>query len=80
MFVDISKLRIYVRPGATDLRKQQAGLAVVVQNVMKGDPFSGSLYLFCNRKCVTIQLFNSQVYLKVDTRHIHFLHVYSKGV
>lgn len=50
MFVDISKLKIYVRPGATDLRKQQAGLAVVVQNVMKDDPFSGSLYLFCNRK------------------------------
>jgi transposase len=50
MFVDISKLKIYVRPGATDLRKQQAGLAVVVQNLMGGDPFSGSLYLFCNRK------------------------------
>lgn len=50
MFVDISNLRIYVRPGATDLRKQQAGLAVVVQNLMDGDPFSGSLYLFCNRK------------------------------
>lgn len=50
MFVDISKLKIYVRPGATDLRKQQASLAVVVQNLMEGDPFSGSLYLFCNRK------------------------------
>ena len=50
MFVDISQLTIYVRPGDTDMRKQQAGLAAVVQNLMEGDPFSGSLYLFCNRK------------------------------
>jgi transposase len=50
MFIDISKLKIFVRPGATDMRKQQAGLAVVVQNLMEGDPFSGSFYLFCNRR------------------------------
>ena len=41
MFVDLSKLKIYVRPGATDMRKQHAGLAVVVQNLMEGNPFSG---------------------------------------
>lgn len=50
MFIDIRKVRIFVKPGATDLRKQQAGLAVVVQNIMKSDPFSGSLFLFCNRR------------------------------
>ena len=50
MFVDLSQVRIFVKPGATDMRKQQAGLAVVVQNIMQTDPFTGSLYLFCNRK------------------------------
>ena len=50
MFLDISQIKIFVRPGATDLRKQQAGLAVGVQQVIEDDPFSGSLYLFCNKK------------------------------
>ena len=50
MFIDIRKMKIFVKPGATDLRKQQAGLAVVVQNIMKSDPFNGSLFLFCNRR------------------------------
>ena len=50
MFVDLSTVKIFVKPGATDLRKQQAGLAVVVHTVMKSDPFSGSLFLFCNRR------------------------------
>ena len=50
MFVDLSQVKIFVKPGATDLRKQQAGLSVVVQNILQADPFTGSLYLFCNRK------------------------------
>lgn len=50
MFVDLKKTTIYVKPGATDMRKQTAGLAGVVQNVLKADPFAGSLYLFCNRR------------------------------
>ena len=50
MFVDLSQVKIFVKPGATDMRKQQAGLSVVVQNLLQADPFTGSLYLFCNRK------------------------------
>ncbi|HDR16743.1 MAG TPA: transposase [Desulfobacteraceae bacterium] len=50
MIVNLSSVKLFVKPGATDLRKQQAGLAVVVQDIMKSDPFSGSLFLFCNRK------------------------------
>ncbi|MDY6827645.1 MAG: IS66 family insertion sequence element accessory protein TnpB [Bacillota bacterium] len=50
MFIDLSKAKLFVKPGATDMRKQQAGLAAVVQNIMKADPFTGSLYLFCNRR------------------------------
>ena len=49
MFIDWKAVKVFVRPGVTDLRKQINGLAVMVQGELKLDPFSGSLYLFCNR-------------------------------
>jgi len=49
MFLDWSAVRIFVRPGATDLRKQINGLAAMAQGEMSKDPFSGSLFLFCNK-------------------------------
>ena len=49
MFLDWATIRIFVRPGATDLRKQINGLAAMAQGEMALDPFSGSLYLFCNQ-------------------------------
>jgi len=50
MILDISKTRIFIRPGYTDLRKASNGLTVIIQEEMKEDPFSGSVYLFCNRE------------------------------
>jgi transposase len=52
MRVDLSRVRIYIRPGYTDLRKAANGLTALVQEEMGQDPFSGSVYLFCgkNRK------------------------------
>jgi transposase len=49
MIFDLSKVRIFLRPGHTDLRKAANGLTVIVQEEMKEDPFSGSVYIFCNR-------------------------------
>ena len=49
MIVDLKKVSIYVKPGKTDMRKQINGLCVLVEQEMKLDPFSGSLFLFCNR-------------------------------
>jgi transposase len=49
MTIDISKARIFIRPGTTDLRKASNGLTVIVQEEMNEDPFSGHVYLFCNR-------------------------------
>ncbi|MDR0605203.1 MAG: IS66 family insertion sequence element accessory protein TnpB, partial [Bacteroidales bacterium] len=49
MTVDLSKARIFIRPGHTDLRKGVNGLTVLIQERMEGDPFSGSVYLFCNK-------------------------------
>jgi transposase len=49
MFIDWKAVKIFVRPGPTDLRKQINGLAVMVQAELGMDPFSGTLYLFCNK-------------------------------
>ena len=49
MTPDLSSARIFLRPGPTDLRKASNGLTAIVQEGMKQDPFSGSVYMFCNR-------------------------------
>jgi len=48
MTIDLSKVRIYIRPGKTDMRKAVNGLTVIVQDAMELDPFSGSVYVFCS--------------------------------
>ena len=49
MILDLNKVKIYVRPGRTDMRKQIDGLAAIVQGNMKFNPFDGSLYLFAGK-------------------------------
>ena len=50
MILDLSTIRIFLRPGTTDLRKAANGLAIIVQEEIQQDPFSGNIYLFCNRE------------------------------
>lgn len=40
----------YLALGPTDLRKSIDGLSIIVQESFKLDPFSRSLFVFCNRK------------------------------
>jgi transposase len=49
MTIDASKAKIFIRPGPTDLRKAVNGLSVMIEQQMAGEPFSGNVYLFCNR-------------------------------
>jgi transposase len=49
MFVDWDRVQVFVRPGATDLRKQINGLAALAQGEMGGDPLSGNLFVFSNQ-------------------------------
>jgi len=49
MFIDLSNVKIFLRPGKTDLRKGVSGLVAIAQDDMAQDPFSGSVYLFCNK-------------------------------
>jgi len=47
--------QVYIACGYTDMRKQIDGLAAVVKQVFKLDPFSHNLYLFCGRRCDRIK-------------------------
>ena len=56
MLGDISKAEnIYIAHGYTDMRRSIDGLAAIVQQNFKLDPFSNSLFLFCGRKNTRIK-------------------------
>ena len=42
--------RIYLHRAPIDMRKQRCGLAALVQEVLKEDPFSGALFLFTSKR------------------------------
>lgn len=42
--------KVYLALGPTDLRKSIDGLSIIVQERFQLDPFSRSLFVFCNRK------------------------------
>lgn len=47
--LNLSNVRIFLRPGATDMRKQINGLSLIVEAGLNKNPLSGNLFLFCNR-------------------------------
>ena len=49
MKIDFENAKIYVRPGSTDLRKGITGLAQIIENEMKLNALSESVFLFCNK-------------------------------
>ena len=57
MLGDISKAEhIYIACGYTDMRKSIDGLAAIVQQNFKLDPFSNSLFLFCGRSSTKMKV------------------------
>jgi transposase len=50
MFRPSGSTRVYLAPGATDMRKSINGLSLLVADVLELDPLSGHLFVFCNRK------------------------------
>jgi len=50
MLSEVGTDRVYLACGATDLRKSIDGLAVLVKECFSLDPFSSSLFVFCNRQ------------------------------
>ena len=49
MKIDFENAKIFVRPGSTDLRKGVTGLAEIIENDMKLNALSESVFLFCNK-------------------------------
>lgn len=56
MIIDWTRIKIMIKPGKTDFRKQINGLAVIVENELKMDVFSNYMFIFCstNRKRLKI--------------------------
>lgn len=48
--------KVYLAAGATDMRKAINGLSILVEQAMDLDPFSGDLFVFCNRKRTIIKI------------------------
>jgi transposase len=49
IMISFDAVPVYLACGPTDLRKQINGLSVMVDSVLKLDPFSPALFVFCNR-------------------------------
>lgn len=52
--------KVYLAAGSTDMRKSIDGLAAIVQQSFKLDPFSNSLFVFCNKGCNKIKILHWQ--------------------
>ncbi len=49
-------VRVYLACGVTDMRKGMVGLAMLVQQGLAEDPFSGALFAFCGKRAGLIKL------------------------
>lgn len=49
MLIGATVNHVYLARGSTDLRKSIDGLAALIQQEFNLDPFSSSLFVFCNR-------------------------------
>ena len=46
----LSDARVFLALGSTDMRKAINGLSILVEQHLARDPFSGDLFVFCNRR------------------------------
>ena len=49
MFYSSLGVKVYLRLGITDCRKSVNGLSLIVSQILEKDPYSGHLFVFCNR-------------------------------
>lgn len=46
----MKNIRVFLRPGYTDMRKAINGLSLIVEDELSLDLFTGNFFVFCNRK------------------------------
>jgi transposase len=51
-----SHTRVFLAPGSTDLRKAINGLSLLVEGTLELDPFSGHMFVFCNRSRTIVKV------------------------
>jgi transposase len=51
-----SHTRVFLALGDTDMRKAINGLSMLVEGSLELDPFSGHLFVFCNRKRTILKI------------------------
>ena len=51
------KLKVFIKPGNTDMRKSWNGLFSLVKEELKKDPFSESVFVFCGKSRKLIKIF-----------------------
>jgi len=49
MIFQPTNVRVFLAPGSTDMRKAINSLSILVEDSLRLDPFSGHLFVFCNR-------------------------------
>ncbi len=56
MKINWAEVKIYLKPGPTDMRKQINGLSIMIEDEFGEGVFSGNLFIFCskNRKRLKI--------------------------
>ena len=50
MLLPAPGMKVYLALGSTDMRKSINGLSILVESNLDLDPFSGHLFVFCNRR------------------------------
>lgn len=70
MEIRLEDYNLYIKAGRTDMRKSSAGLALIVQNEMKLQPFDKSVFLFCgaNRRTIKAIVWNGNDWLEIIKR------------
>ena len=48
--------KIFLVAGPTDMRRSFNGLAAIVENEVQGNPLSGQVFVFCNRRRDRVKL------------------------
>lgn len=56
MKFDFTNARIFLRPGTTNMRTGRESLLHVISDLMKKDPFSGAVFMFCNSQRKLLKL------------------------